>query len=351
MSLDLDVSLRRRHFTVSVRVEFDGGTTGLYGPSGAGKSTLFNVVAGLERPDRGRVVLGGRVLTDTSAGVHVPPERRRIGLVFQERHLFPHLTVEQNLRFGERYAKEGRISFEEVAGWLDLRQFLASRPLRLSGGEQQRVAIGRALMTSPDLLLLDEPFTGVDVERRSTILPYLRRLRDELDIPLLVISHDLPDIQRLTDRVMLMREGACIGIGSPVDLLAGSPSFAAEPGLVNALRLFDPRPTGDGLFACRLRDAPATEILTAQAPDAEFTAIVRPNEIAISLARIESISIRNQVPGRVERVIELEGKTSCVVDIGGVRLIAEVTRAAMADLRIGVGDNVVCLFKSRALSS
>ena len=351
MSLELRLSLPRRDFTVRVQADLGGGTTGIYGPSGAGKSTLFGMIAGLERPAHGSVVLNGRVLTDTRTNLHVPPERRRIGLVFQERNLFPHLTVEQNLRFGERYVTEPRLSFDGIADLLELRRLLRSMPSRLSGGEQQRVAIGRALMISPELLLLDEPFSGVDAERRSSILPYLRKLRDELEIPLLVISHDLADIQRLTNRVMLMRDGECVGLGEIVDLVRDVPWLANDSGLVNALRLGDPDPIGDGLYACRLLNVPDRKIIVSNAPGAEFTAVVRPSDIAISRARIDAISIRNQIPGVVEQIIEDGNRAECVVDIGGVRLIAEVTRGSVADLGLEVGDHVFCLFKSRALST
>jgi molybdate transport system ATP-binding protein len=174
-----------------VSIRAGGGLTAIVGPSGAGKTTLLHLVAGLLRPDAGTIVLGGDVLVDTAGGVFVPADRRRIGYVTQESRLFPHLTVRQNLAYGRWFtpAARRRLTLDAVVDMLDLAALLARRPSRLSGGERQRVALGRALMTSPRLLLLDEPLAAVDVARRQDILPYLDRLRRELALPTLYVTH------------------------------------------------------------------------------------------------------------------------------------------------------------------
>lgn len=207
MNIEFDLFLPRRSFDLELKGAFGKGLTGISGPSGAGKTTFFNLLTGLNRPVKGVVVLGGRVLTDTNRGIFVPVHKRRIGMVFQDKLLFPHLSVKDNLLFGFPYAGNKKIFFDDVVEMLDLGNVLKSLPGDISGGEAQRTAIGRALLTSPELLLLDEPFNAVDYELRSSILPYIKGLEQFLSIPILVISHDREDLQYLTDRISLISQG------------------------------------------------------------------------------------------------------------------------------------------------
>jgi molybdate transport system ATP-binding protein len=218
MSLEFDLVLPRREFELRLAANFGKELIGVFGPSGAGKTSFFNLLAGLERPSAGRIVLNGRILTDVEENLFVPVNKRRIGVVFQEKLLFPHLSVRDNLLFGRKYAKGPEIPLESVAELLDLTTLLDARPADISGGEAQRTAIGRALLSSPELLLMDEPFNAVDSALRRSILPYLKRLGNELDIPMLVISHDLPDIRRLTEKVYLIENGRSAGFGNAADL-------------------------------------------------------------------------------------------------------------------------------------
>lgn len=213
MPLDFNLQLPRREFDLELSGSFHKGITGIFGPSGAGKTTFFNLLSGLEKPLKGSVILNGRVLTDIDKGIYVPVYKRRIGVVFQDKLLFPHLSVKENLLFGVPYVKEKKISFDDVVDLLDLSSILSSKPHNISGGEQQRTAIGRALLTSPELLLFDEPFNAVDYALRSAILPYIRRLKEILHIPILVISHDLSDLQCLTNQVYLISRGKEEGFG------------------------------------------------------------------------------------------------------------------------------------------
>ncbi|HEY8609962.1 MAG TPA: molybdenum ABC transporter ATP-binding protein, partial [Roseomonas sp.] len=185
------------------------GVTAVFGPSGCGKSTLLSAVAGLLRPDAGRVALDGTVLLDTAAGVMVPPEKRRCGVVFQDSRLFPHLSVETNLRYGMRRARrdaEGP-EFEEVVTLLGIAHLLPRRPAALSGGERQRVALGRALLSRPRLLLMDEPLASLDAPRRAEVLPFLTRVRDRFRTPILYVTHALDEVDRLADHLVLMEAG------------------------------------------------------------------------------------------------------------------------------------------------
>lgn len=201
MSLEFDLTLARREFDLDLSGEFGKGITGIFGPSGSGKTSFFNLLAGIETPGSGFVRLNGRVLADVENRICLPIHKRRIGYVFQDRLLFPHMTVRDNLLFGVPYATKRGLSFDEIVDFLDLEPLLKSKPSRISGGEQQRVAIGRALLYAPDLLLLDEPFNAIDYSLRSSILATIRELGEKSDIPVLVISHDREDLVTLSDRL------------------------------------------------------------------------------------------------------------------------------------------------------
>jgi molybdate transport system ATP-binding protein len=206
--------------TLDLSLALDGGLTALLGPSGAGKTSLLNVVAGLLRPDHGLVRLDTETLTDTDAGVWVPPHRRRIGYVFQDSRLFPHLTVRQNLGFGRwfnRRTTPATASLDDVVALLDLQPLLARHPARLSGGERRRVALGRALLSNPRLLLLDEPLGSLDAARRAEILPYLDRLLTELRLPMIYVTHDPAEVHGRATRTIRMHEGRADQEPSPAD--------------------------------------------------------------------------------------------------------------------------------------
>ena len=188
----------------------EGRVTGLFGASGAGKTSLINMIAGLLRPDRGIIALDGETLDDTAARVHVPPHRRRIGYVFQDARLFPHLDVRQNLDYGRRMNRlaDDPAQRTRVTDLLDIGGLLDRRPGQLSGGERQRVALGRALLSKPRLLLLDEPLGSLDEGRKVEILPYLVRLRDEAGIPMVYVSHDAAEMRQLATQIVMLRQRA-----------------------------------------------------------------------------------------------------------------------------------------------
>ena len=212
MSLEISVTLPRNRFDLDLSCTLEQQTTGIFGPSGAGKTSLFNLIAGIEKPERGQIVLNGRELVNSETGTHVPMHKRGIGVVFQENLLFPHLTIRENLLFGLRYrSTKKKALFDDVVGIMHLGDHLEEFPHRLSGGEQQRTAIGRALLASPELLLMDEPFNALDSGLRLSILPYLKTLQQELQIPMLVISHDIGDILRLTRSILFISRGRAVG--------------------------------------------------------------------------------------------------------------------------------------------
>lgn len=204
MSFDIDVTLRRGGQTIAARIASKARLVALFGPSGAGKTSVLDMVAGLLRPDSGRIAVDGAVLFDNVEGVNLPPERRACGYVFQDLRLFPHRTVAQNLRYGERLARPERrfMRFEEAAGFLGIGHLLDRRPRSLSGGEAQRVAIGRVLLAGARFLLLDEPVSSLDRARREEILAVIARIRDELGLPILYVTHDERELTRLGAEVV-----------------------------------------------------------------------------------------------------------------------------------------------------
>jgi len=220
--LDIEVEKQLDALKLAVRFNAAGGATALFGASGSGKTSVVNMIAGLLTPDRGSIVLDDTVLFDAAASIDVPPHLRRIGYVFQEGRLFPHMSVRQNLDYGRRMsgrpldAKE----FDRIVALLDIGHLLDRRPRLLSGGERQRVAVGRALLMQPRLLLLDEPLASLDVAHKREILPYLVRLRDEAGIPIVYVSHTAAELRRIATTVVRLDAGRVVGAGG-LELLDG----------------------------------------------------------------------------------------------------------------------------------
>jgi molybdate transport system ATP-binding protein len=222
--LALDVEKRLGEFSLAAKLEAAAGATALFGPSGAGKSTIVNLIAGLIAPDRGRIALDDTVLFDAAARVDVPPHRRRVGCVFQEGRLFPHLTVRRNLDYGRWMSGLVRdeAGLRHIVDLLDLGRLLDRRPGKLSGGERQRVAIGRALLMRPRLLLLDEPLASLDAARKREILPYLVRLRDDAKVPMLYVSHFADEVRHIATEVVRIEDGRIVAQGGLELLAAGT---------------------------------------------------------------------------------------------------------------------------------
>jgi molybdate transport system ATP-binding protein len=213
--LRVDIAKQLGDFTLEADFTSEGRVTGLFGASGAGKTSLINMIAGLVKPDRGTIALDGETLDDSAAGVHVPPHRRRIGYVFQDARLFPHLDVRHNLDYGRRMngLADDPAQRQRVIDLLDIGALLDRRPGKLSGGERQRVAFGRALLSKPRLLLLDEPLGALDEDRKREILPYLVRLRDEAGIPMVYVSHDAAELRQLATQIVMLKGGRITAFG------------------------------------------------------------------------------------------------------------------------------------------
>jgi molybdate transport system ATP-binding protein len=223
--LRVDIAKQLGEFSLSACFESEGRVTGLFGASGAGKTSLINVLAGLLTPDRGSIAVDGETLDDTAAGVHVPPHRRRIGYVFQDARLFPHLDVRQNLDYGRRMNRiaDDPAQRRRVTDLLDIGHLMDRRPGKLSGGERQRVALGRALLSKPRLLLLDEPLGSLDEGRKIEILPYLVRLRDEAGVPMVYVSHDAAELRQVATQIVMLQRGRVTSFGAVKVLAAPGP--------------------------------------------------------------------------------------------------------------------------------
>lgn len=364
MHLEIDIAKARSEFCVDMALRLDLDTAGLFGPSGAGKTTLLHLLAGLERPDRGRITLDGRTLCDTSEGLFVPPYKRRVGVVFQDARLFPHLSVRSNLHFAQWLApkRSRHLSFDTVVDILEIGSLLNRRTTGLSGGERQRVALARTLLSSPQILLLDEPASALDVNREAHLLPFLKRVSGEIGIPMILVSHRLSQIRYLTDTLLIVDQGRLLANGTFSELIADPRLARLMRGtdLVNMVRLrVAEHHAGEGLTQFTLYDAPCRTSSNQREPSIKgpladcdpgslLVGMVRPEDIIVSLAPVEYISARNQLRGRIVRIIKRQSQTLCCVDIG-TELITDVTHISSDELELHPGKKVWCLFKTHAM--
>ena len=334
-TLELSLDHTLRSFRLSVALELGRETLALVGPSGAGKSSVLRAIAGLLRPERGRIALGREAWLDTVAGIDVPPERRSVGLVFQEYALFPHLDVRRNVAFG------GSERVDELLERFRIGHLAGARPAALSGGERQRVALARALARDPSVLLLDEPLSALDTHTRGVVRGELAELLAELQLPTLLVTHDFEDAAALADRVGVIVEGRILQLGAAAELLA-APSDAFVASFTGANLLHGTaRPGADGLTEVLL-DSGGSAFSTDQA-EGRVGLAVYPWEVAV--ARTEPAdSAVNHVRGEVRSLVVLGNRVR--VRVGP--LTAEVTAASAARLALAEGNAVVASFKATA---
>jgi molybdate transport system ATP-binding protein len=355
MSLSVDVTHRFGSFSLEARFVSEGRLTAFFGRSGAGKTSLVNIIAGIVRPERGRIVLDDRPLVDTEQGIFVPRHRRRVGYVFQEARLFPHLTVRQNLLFGRWFTPkvERQISVDQVLDLLGIAHLQDRRPGALSGGEKQRVAIGRALLTSPRLLLLDEPLASLDDTRKEDILPFIERLRDEAEVPIVYVSHSLAEVARLATTVVMIEDGRILAVGPPTDVL-GRRELAAFHGTAEAGTLIEAViAEHDRSFGLTMLRSAAGSLLAPRLDLPIGTPVrlrIRARDVMIATTRPDGLSALNVLPGRVIALDEAdESLVDIGLDCGGIRLAARLTRKSVDALGLKAGRNVYAVIKSVAL--
>ncbi|WP_144186655.1 molybdenum ABC transporter ATP-binding protein [Elioraea rosea] len=356
MTVSVSVTQRLGDFALDVAFEAPSpGVVALFGPSGSGKSSIVRAIAGLSRPEAGRIAVDGTVFLDTEARLALPPEKRRVGLVFQDARLFPHMSVETNLRYGLRRAPAGerRIGFDAVVAMLGIGHLLARRPHTLSGGEKQRVAVGRALLAQPRLLLMDEPLASLDAARKAEVLPFLERLRDEIRLPILYVSHDWAEVARLADTLVLLDQGRVIAAGPVADL-------AANPSLPLAARE-DAGAVLDGTVAEHLDargltrlDASGIPLLAARLPHPPGQRLrlrIPAREVSLAAEAPRLLSVHNILAGEVAHITpgHAPGTALVAVRVGGVTLLSQVTQDAVSRLALGPGSPVHALVKSVAV--
>ena len=359
MSLDLDIQLRQGNFSLTARLATEARVVGLFGPSGAGKSTLLRVIAGLTRPASGHVAINGRTVFDAARGIHIPPHRRRLGVVFQQPRLFAHLNVAHNLTYGRWFARHRvtRDRFRQVVDMLDIGDLLARRTAALSGGEAQRVAIGRALLAEPDMLLLDEPLAALDVARRAEVLPYIERLSAETRLPMVFVSHQLDELLRLANRfVAVVAEGRVTFAGDTAEFLA-RPELLGDTGRQEAGRLLGAR------VAYHLPDSGLTQLTLGQqalyvpalgqhAPGETVSVHVRALDVIIARDAPEAMSALNRLSATIVALNDTaDGQGVALhLDVAGQRLDARITQRSAQMLRLSAGDSVIAIVKSLALA-
>ncbi len=354
--LEVSVEKRLGAFQLDARFECEtSGVVAFFGRSGAGKTTLVNMMAGLLKPDRGRISVNGTALFDSDRRLDVPPERRRLGYVFQEGRLFPHLSVRGNLTYGfnRAPAAERRIELDQIVALLGLEDLLARRPRDLSGGEKQRVALGRALLANPRLLLMDEPLAALDQPRKEEILSFIERLRDELAIPIVYVSHSMPEIVRLADTMVLISGGRVEAVG-PVDELTSRLDLRPLTGRYEAGAVLNARVERQdetyGLtelsFAGGRLLVPRLELPAG----AELRLRIRARDVSLARHAPKDLSILNVVPCVVREIGIDEGpQVDLQLDANGAALWARITRRSLAALNIEPGARVYALIKAVAI--
>jgi len=355
---DLEISIRKRLGAFALDAQFATrarGLTALFGPSGSGKSTIVAAIAGLLRPTSGRIVAGGETLFDAARGIDVPAERRRVGYVFQDARLFPHLKVRDNLAYGLKRAPAGdrAIGFDAVVELLGIGPLLERRPLRLSGGEKQRVAIGRALLAQPRLLLMDEPLASLDAARRLEILPYVERLRDELGLRIVYVSHTLEEVLRLASTIVVVDAGRVVAQGTPAEL-AQRRDLQPFFGRFEAGAVLEGRVASHDEAHRLTRVDLGRHVLVlprlALAAGAAVRVRVRARDVILAVAPPEGLSVQNVLPGVVTEIVEEPGSHAEVkLDAAGIALLARVTRDSVHRLGLAPGRQVFALVKSVAI--
>lgn len=355
--LKFDIQLQRTDFLLNIKAEIGNGITGVYGPSGHGKTTLLNAISGLVKPDSGYININGNTVYNSTQKINVPVKNRKAGYVFQEGRLFPHLSVKQNLKYGIKSNSTENITFDEVVEILNIETLLPKKPSECSGGEKQRIAIGRSLLSGAQILMMDEPFSAVDINLRNNIIPFLTRINQHFQIPMLIVSHDLPDLLSLTNNLLLLKNGKLKALGKFSDLILDESNLDVmkDAGLYNAFNMavIDALP-GKNMVVLKSNtsnfqvQALCSSSTVKMETGRKIQVLIRPEDVSIALKPVEAISLRNQIEGTIEKIFSKDGFWFCLVD-AGEKIVVEITEASGKNMNLEPGKKVWCLFKSAAL--
>jgi molybdate transport system ATP-binding protein len=352
----IEVDIKKKLGAFALDTSFTGGegVTALFGRSGAGKSTVVKAIAGLVRPDAGMIRVGDTTFFDHGRRINLPVHRRRVGMVFQDGRLFPHLNVRRNLLYGfERAVGEKRVTLDAVVGVLDIAPLLERRPVTLSGGERQRVALGRALLSQPRLLLMDEPLASLDEARKAEVLPYFERLNTEFGIPMLYVSHDVDEVVRLASDVVLLEQGNVIAAGplgevtARIELPAGAEGFGS--GVVLECRV-ERHDVDAGLTVLGTVLGPVKVAQMDRLAGSRLSIRIAARDVALALEAPTKISVQNLFQGEIVEMGHFPGHlTRLKLAVGSGFLLSEVTTDAARRLDLAPGAQVVALVKSVAI--
>ena len=352
MTVLVDISHRLGDFGIDARFESAGRLTALFGPSGSGKTTLINMIAGLIRPDRGRIEVDGRMLVDTNAGIFVPKHKRRIGMVFQDARLFPHMSVAGNLRYGRWFTPTAQryADMSAVVDLLGIGSLLERRPAKLSGGEKQRVAIGRALLASPKLLLMDEPLASLDEARKAEILPYIERLRDETKIPIVYVSHSVAEVARLASDVVMLAQGKVVASGPTGTIMQRLDLLPAEERGEGGAVLDTTVLRHDEAFGMTVLGSAAGEVRVPRLAVALGSPVrirIRARDVMIATELPTGLSALNILPGTIIAIEPGEGPAVEVgINCNGATVLARITEQSRQTLKLGLGRKVFAVVKT-----
>jgi molybdate transport system ATP-binding protein len=352
--IEVDVGLDLGTFKLDVAFADGQGITALFGQSGSGKSLTLNLIAGLLRPDRGFIKLDGEPLVDVAKRIFEPPHRRRIGLVFQDSNLFPHMSVKQNLLYGRWFAPKlsREIEFDAVVDTLGIGGLLSRRPALLSGGERQRVAIGRALLSCPRLLLFDEPLAALDMARKLEIMPLIEHIRDEFKVPIVYVSHAVEEVMRLAAVVVVLEGGKVKAIGEPNEVF-GAPASSLEDRFDRSSVLTVTVGAENAAYGLTQLKHPAGTIWLAGPagpPGRSVRILVHASDVMLATTPPSGVSVRNVLSGAIESIGTNGPFAMAEIALdGGGRLAAVATRQAMDELHLRHGSRVFALIKSTAL--
>jgi len=345
MTIDIDLTKRLGNFELNLALKTDCNRLGIFGRSGSGKSTIAMLLAGLAVPDRGHIFLDGDPLFCSDRQVNILPERRRIAVVFQQAHLFPHLSVEENLLYGYRRTPAAlrHIGPQELTEVLELGPLLQRGVATLSGGERQRLSLGRALLACPRLLIMDEPLSALDEGLKHQIMPYLLAVFSRFSIPFILISHAMNELRLMTDEVVVLHHGKISELTTP-EQLARERMGWNRAGYINLLRLSNPEMEGD-LYAYRFG---VSRLLMWSGGGGDSVFELSSKDIMLFKGRPEAISARNLMRCTVLSIFELENRIGVELNCGGQKLIATVVRQAASELEIRIGEEIYAVIKASA---
>ncbi|NKB21031.1 MAG: molybdenum ABC transporter ATP-binding protein [Alphaproteobacteria bacterium] len=358
----IDVQKQLGSFSISTKFESQArGIVALFGQSGSGKTSIINMIAGLLKPDSGRIEIDGRVLFDAENNINLKIEERRIGYVFQESRLFPHLSVRRNLHYGRKRAPTGgrEVDFDQVIDVLGIGHLLDQKPLTLSGGEQQRVALGRALLSNPDILLMDEPLASLDVARKSEILPFIEMVRDSFDVPIVYVSHAIDEIIRLADTLVLVDNGEIAAVG-PVEALTSRLDLRRLTGRYDAGSVIpatvDSHDEKYGLTTLSFNGGTLRVPHVTAREGTNVRVRIRAHEVSLSLQKPDGVSQINVLHGKIREIGGIrdnhDGTTPHDIDICvdiGVPLWVRITRWSLDQMALSEGKEVYALIKSTSI--